>query len=119
MAEDNSKKKDAHRHSHCAYGYRREGKKWGRLLECGTGYLDFAESSVEDIAAKFEGVPVDADVVREILENVAAHLFIDRQVYVGATGYFCLRTRKERLPPWVEEREPEAFEGPLPPEKLR
>src|SRR5689334_11270250 len=42
-----------------------------------------------------------------------------RAQYAGGTGYFCLRARKERPPPWVEEREPEQFEGPLPPENLR
>jgi hypothetical protein len=105
-------------HSHAAFGYKREGKRWGRLLNCGTGYLDMAERSIDEVAAQFEGVPVDASVVREILQTATAHLFIDRQIWIGGTGYFCIRPLKEKPPPWVEERDPQPVEGP-PPEKSR
>src|SRR5689334_12059977 len=98
MADNN--KKNQHRHSHAAFGYKREGKRWGVLLECGTGYLDFAESDIDEIATKFE---LDPDTVREILQTATAHLFINRHVAPGGTGYFCLRSRTVAPPPWVEE----------------
>lgn len=118
MAENNMKKTQPRKspHSHAAFGYKREGKRWGVLLECGTGYLDFGEDDIDEIAAKFE---LDTDTVREILQSATAHLFINRQVCPGATGYYCLRTRRLQPPPWVEERDPEPLEGPPPPEHLR
>ena len=109
MAEDNKK---SHKHSHSAFGYKREGRRWGTLLDCGTGYLDFGESRIDDIAAKFE---LDPDIVGEILQCVVAHLFINRLIAQGGTGYYCLRSRAVPQPPWVEERD----EFPLPPEELR
>jgi hypothetical protein len=118
MAENNVKKMQPRRspHTHAAFGYRREGKRWGILLECGTGYLDFAEDDIEAIAGKFD---LEADVVGEILQSATAHLFINRMPYGGGTGYYCVRPRKEAVPPWVEERDPEPLEGPPPPENLR
>jgi hypothetical protein len=118
MADNNVKKmyQRQPRHSHAAFGYKREGKRWGVLLECGTGYLDFAEDDVDEIAAKFE---LDADVVREILQSATAHLFINRMPYGGSTGYFCIRPKREPIPGWIEERDPEPLEGPPPPEQLR
>jgi hypothetical protein len=113
MADDNKK---SHKHSHSAYGYQRQGKRWGTLLECGTGYLDFAENDIDEIAAKFD---LDPDTVREILQSAVAHLFINRHIANGGTGYYCLRARAVPQPPWVEERDPEPFEFPLPPEELR
>jgi hypothetical protein len=109
-------KKNRPRHSHVAFGFRRQGKKWGDLLECGTGYLDFAEDDIEAIAAKHQ---LDAAVVRDILQSATGHLFINRHVFPGGTGYFCIRPGKQPVPPWVEEREPPAYDGPLPPEHLR
>jgi hypothetical protein len=112
MATDTNKDKKHAPHSHAAFGYKREGRRWGRLLNCGTGYLDMAERSLEDIAAEFEGVPVDVDVVRQILDTATAHFFIDRQIWLGGTGYFCIRPIKQKPPPWVEERDPQPVEGP-------
>jgi hypothetical protein len=118
MAENNVRKMTPRqtRHSHAAFGYRREGKRWGVLLECGTGYLDFAEETTDAIAARFE---LDPDIVREILQSAVAHLFINRMPYGGGTGYYCIRPRREPTPLWVEERDPEPFQGPEPPEHLR
>jgi hypothetical protein len=99
-------------HTHAAYSYKREGRKWGRLLACGTGYLD-ARREAERIAAMFEGVTVDANVVRQILESATAHLFVDRLIYGGgSTGYFCLIPKGEGTRPWIEEPEPPALPGP-------
>ena len=104
------------RHSHATFGYKREGKRWGVLLECGTAYLDFADEQIETIAAK---LALDPDLVREILQSATAHIFINRMPHGGGTGYFSARPRKEPVPPWVDERDPEPIEGPPPPEHLR
>jgi hypothetical protein len=111
-----SKQSQPKKHTHSAFGFQRQGKRWGVLLDCGTGYLDFGEDTVEALAARFQ---LDPAIVREILTSATAHLFINRQIYPGATGYYCLRARKQLPPPWVEERAPEPFDGPLPPEHLR
>src|SRR5689334_6752511 len=86
-------------HTHRAYGFRREGRKSGRLLRCGTGHIDM-ERDLEEIAAEFEGVMVDGEVVRQILRLATGHLFLDRMPFMGGTGYFCLLPKgvKPQLP---------------------
>ena len=50
--------------THTAYAFSRQGKKFGKLLECGTGYID--------------------------KQNNLAHVFMDRGPIMGYTGYIVL-----------------------------
>jgi hypothetical protein len=59
---DNSKVR-----THTAYAYRREGKKFGRMLECGTGRIERIDN-----------------------ERYRVHVFADRLPIGGFTGYFLL-----------------------------
>jgi hypothetical protein len=63
--------------THAAWGFRREGKKSGRLLEIGTGRLD--------------------------VDGKHAHIFLDRMPIGAFTGYIYLAPRGEG-PPAIEPR---------------
>jgi hypothetical protein len=58
--------------THTAYGFKREGKKFGRLLEIGTGRLDKERGHV--------------------------HVFLDRLPLQGFTGYVFLAPLGEKPP---------------------
>jgi hypothetical protein len=61
--------------THTAYAFSRQGKKFGRLLECGTGRID--------------------------KERNLVHVFMDRGPLTGYTGYIVLTPIGEP-PPKVE-----------------
>jgi hypothetical protein len=61
--------------THTAYAFSRQGKKFGRLLECGTGRID--------------------------KERNLVHVFMDRGPLTGYTGYIVL-TPVGEPPPKVE-----------------
>jgi hypothetical protein len=65
--------------THVAFGFRREGKKFGRLVEIGTGRFDD--------------------------DRKHAHLFLDRLPLGGFTGYVFLAPKGE--PPPVRELKPQ------------
>jgi hypothetical protein len=88
--------------SHRVYGYRRTGKKFGRLRWSGLGYIGTVHT-VEDIAAMFEGETVDADVVRRILGFAIAHVFVEMVPNMGGTGYFCMIPKDTKAPRKVPE----------------
>ncbi|MBV8401727.1 MAG: hypothetical protein JOZ58_24640 [Acetobacteraceae bacterium] len=50
--------------THTAYAFSRQGRKFGKLLECGVGYID--------------------------KQNNLAHVFMDRGPIMGYTGYIVL-----------------------------
>lgn len=64
--------------THTAFGFRREGKKFGRLVEIGSGRLD------ED--------------------RNHAHLFLDRLPLAGFTGYVFLAPNGEHPPVAAPQR---------------
>jgi hypothetical protein len=66
-------------HTHTAYGFGRIGKKSGRLLAVGTGYIDR-----------------DRDI---------AHVFMDRTVF-GWSGYVVLSPHGVKPPPPAEPQRP-------------
>src|SRR5262244_8902 len=88
--------------THRAYAYFRTGKKSGRLRWSGLGYAGTTQSP-EEIAATFEGKPVDADVVREILTYVTAHLFVEMVPHHAGTGYYCLLPKATKAPRKIAE----------------
>lgn len=88
--------------THRAFAYRRTGKKWGRLRWSGLGYIG-SEKSPEDIAARFEGEPVDAALVRKILGFATAHLFVEMIPHHGGTGYYCLLPKEAKAPRRIPE----------------
>jgi hypothetical protein len=64
---------DSHKErTHVAFGFRREGKKSGRLVEIGTGHFD--------------------------ADRTHAHLYLDRTPLNGFTGYIFLMPKGEKLP---------------------
>jgi hypothetical protein len=88
--------------THRAFAFRRTGKKFGRLRWSGLGYIG-SEKSPEEIAAMFEGEPVDADMVRQILRFATAHLFVEMMPHHGGTGYYCLLPKESRAPRKIAE----------------
>jgi hypothetical protein len=88
--------------THRAFAYRRVGNKWGWLRWSGLGYIGSTRSP-EDIAAKFKGRPVDADLVRQILAFATAHLFVEMRPETGGTGYFCMLPKEMKPPCKVNE----------------
>jgi hypothetical protein len=64
-------------HTHTVYAYQRLGKKTGKLLEVGSGYIDR-----------------DRDI---------AHLFMNRQPIGGYTGYVILSPHGVKPPPLQDE----------------
>ena len=88
--------------THRAYAYRRIGKRYGRLRWSGMGYIG-TTLAPEDIAAKFEGQPITADMVRRILGFATAHLFVEMLPHHGGTGYYCMLPKDIAPPPKVPE----------------
>jgi hypothetical protein len=105
--------------THRAYAYRRTGKKFGRLRWSGLGSIGSTRKP-EDIAAMFEGEPVDAELVRKILGFAVAHLFVEMIPHHGGTGYYCLIPKEAKIPRKVPEpddpREDEGDEDDEPPQ---
>jgi hypothetical protein len=88
--------------THRAFAYRRTGKKFGWLRWGGLGYIGSVHSP-EDIAAMFEGKPVDADMVRQILGFAVAHLFVEMRPEIGGSGYFQLIPKPLKPPHKIAE----------------
>jgi hypothetical protein len=71
-------------HTHTAYAFSRQGKKFGRLLECGTGRFD--------------------------KERNIVHVFLDRTPTTGYTGYVVLSpvgAPRPKPEPVLEPRRPD------------
>jgi hypothetical protein len=71
--------------THTAYAFSRQGKKFGKLLECGTGRVD--------------------------TQNNLVHVFMDRGPITGYTGYIVLcpigAAPPKAAPPPAEDEEDE------------
>jgi hypothetical protein len=89
--------------THRAFAYVRTGKGKGKLeAGAGLGYIATVKSP-EDIAAMFEGKPIDAAIVRRILGFAEAHLFITMTPWTGSTGYFRMMPKEAKRPRKVPE----------------
>ena len=104
-------KKNRPRHSHVAFGFRRQGKKWGDLPEPAAPAIStLPKTTSRPLPPSTSLTPL---LSRDILQSATGHTLHQPACLSGSTGYFSIRPGKQPVPPWREEREPPAYDGPL------